>query len=284
MFGYVLTDTPSLRICEYQVYHAYYCGLCQALGRYGQGARMLLSYDCAFLYLLQSAMTVAVKTAQPRRCPRHPLQKRPMLETDGADYAAAVNLLLGEANLRDKRQDGQACYAGAVIALLRPACRRARAAYPGLGESIDRHMSALFEVEARQEVEIDRAAHPFAQLLSEVFRGAYAPDAEIFGALGYALGRFIYLADAWEDRAADEKRGNYNVFVQKFAGDEEAARDSAAFNLHSAVNAAAQAYARLTLQKNRALLENIIYCGIPQEAERVLRGEPRKKERGYGSL
>ena len=102
MFGYVLTDTPSLRICEYQVYHAYYCGLCQALGRYGQGARMLLSYDCAFLYLLQSAMTVPVETAQPRRCPRHPLQKRPMLETDGADYAAAVNLLLGEANLRDK--------------------------------------------------------------------------------------------------------------------------------------------------------------------------------------
>ena len=284
MFGYVLTDTPSLRICEYQVYHAYYCGLCRALGGYGQGARMLLSYDCAFLYLLQSAMAAPVETAQPRRCPRHPLQKRPMLETGGADYAAAVNLLLGEANLRDKRQDGQACYAGAAVALLRPACRRARAAYPGLGESIDRHMAALSEAEAQREADIDRAAHPFAQLLFEVFRGAYAPEAEAFGALGYALGRFIYLADAWEDRAADAKHGNYNVFLQKFADDEAAAQESAAFNLRSAVHAAGEAYVRLTPQKNRALLENIVYRGIPQEAERVLRGEPRKKERGYGSL
>lgn len=38
-------------------YQAYYCGLCQSLGRkYGTAARMALSYDMTFAALLLTAL------------------------------------------------------------------------------------------------------------------------------------------------------------------------------------------------------------------------------------
>ena len=56
MFGYITADKPELRVKEYHQYRGYYCGLCQAMAEYGQGGRILLSYDCVFLYILFSAL------------------------------------------------------------------------------------------------------------------------------------------------------------------------------------------------------------------------------------
>ena len=53
MFGYVNVYKDELKIKDYNIYKAYYCGLCKALGRrHNQTSRLLLNYDFAFLALL----------------------------------------------------------------------------------------------------------------------------------------------------------------------------------------------------------------------------------------
>lgn len=52
MFGYVRPFKPYMRMFEYDIYKAVYCGLCKDMGRrYGFVTRFTLSYDFAFLSL-----------------------------------------------------------------------------------------------------------------------------------------------------------------------------------------------------------------------------------------
>ena len=57
MFGYVTIYRKGLAKEELDRYQAYYCGLCQALGRrYGLPGQLTLSYDMAFVAMLLSAL------------------------------------------------------------------------------------------------------------------------------------------------------------------------------------------------------------------------------------
>ena len=50
MFGYVTPFKSELKIREYNLFRAYYCGLCKTMGNeYNQLVRMGLNYDLSFL-------------------------------------------------------------------------------------------------------------------------------------------------------------------------------------------------------------------------------------------
>lgn len=49
MLGYVTVDKNELKVREWDVYQAYYCGVCKSISRrVGQLPRMVLSFDCVF--------------------------------------------------------------------------------------------------------------------------------------------------------------------------------------------------------------------------------------------
>ena len=53
MFGYVQPAYAELRVREHELYKAYYCGLCRAMGRTtGQLSRFSLNYDLVFLAMM----------------------------------------------------------------------------------------------------------------------------------------------------------------------------------------------------------------------------------------
>ena len=57
MFGYVQIRKPELKIKDYEVYHAFYCGLCERLrAKYGMAGRITLTYDMTFLIILLSSV------------------------------------------------------------------------------------------------------------------------------------------------------------------------------------------------------------------------------------
>ena len=61
---------------EYETYRAVYCGLCKELGRqFGQLARLTLSYDFAFLALLELAMREEKPCFAQERCIASPFRK-----------------------------------------------------------------------------------------------------------------------------------------------------------------------------------------------------------------
>ena len=50
MFGYVKPHVPELRVGEYELFRAVYCGVCRSMGRHtGTVSRFTLNYDYVFL-------------------------------------------------------------------------------------------------------------------------------------------------------------------------------------------------------------------------------------------
>jgi hypothetical protein len=57
VFGYIKPFKPELKFKEFDLYKAYYCGLCKAMGKkYGFLSRLTLSYDFTFIALLIDAL------------------------------------------------------------------------------------------------------------------------------------------------------------------------------------------------------------------------------------
>lgn len=88
--------------------------------------------------------------------------------------------------------------------------------------------------------------------------GKEAPLADVrmkpaFEALLYNIGKWVYLADAWEDRERDARTGAYNVFNVTGA---EAER--AGFLMHYSIHEAIKAYELLDIAVNREIL--VIFC------------------------
>ena len=57
MFGYVVINKPELKFKEFDIYHSFYCGLCQTLKeKYGYKGQVSLNYDLTFVALLLNGL------------------------------------------------------------------------------------------------------------------------------------------------------------------------------------------------------------------------------------
>ena len=96
MFGYVNAYKDLLRVCDYNVFRGYYCGLCKQLGKsFNQLTRVGLSYDMTFLAILMSSLDEGKPEMNLENCIAHPLSKRPVIHNDqGISYSADMSILL----------------------------------------------------------------------------------------------------------------------------------------------------------------------------------------------
>ena len=279
MFGYLMVQKGELLVKEYETFRAYYCGLCKELAAYGVSARLLLNYDCTFLYLLASALCEERPQYQAVRCMVHPARKVPLVRTEGRAYAAALNVMLGYDSLLDHARDGRNPLIGAAAGAYRRAARKAARQYPAAQQAILQQLRALHELEQQGCADIDQAADAFASLLGALFL-PLGEQKEVLKVLGYNIGRFVYLCDALDDLEKDEQRGQYNPFLQRFGPDKAAARQSAKFNLLSSASGAGMALDLLDLKRHAGILENIIYKGMPAKVEEILGKTPGTSAEG----
>ena len=131
---------------------------------------------------------------------------------------------------------------------------------------------------------IDRAAEPFAKLMEEVFAAEWLSDRPegIAGlrSIGYHLGKWIFLIDAFDDLDENLVDKNYNPLIAQFGepqteAGEDAWRDQIAAmterNLLFYLAGIAEAWEEIRTEKNKGLIENIIYLGLLRKTEQVLR-------------
>jgi hypothetical protein len=287
MFGFIKPDKDELKMREYRVFRAHYCGLCLGLSRLGgPAARLTLTYDSAFLYLLLRAFEPEPEfTAY--RCPLHPLSRRAVVKPDDlCDYAAAVNVMLFYHNLRDKIKDKQGSGARTALAGLSRAYRRACRRYPEAAAIVSSRLKDLAALENEGCSSLDRAADPFAGLLGDLFahRERDPALADELRALGYNLGKWIYTADAWADIDGDACKGSYNPLLRAYpAATPDAVKALATadiqFVLTCCLSEAGQAMGRLPVKANRSILENVVYLGLKSETERLFSGTGKEATR-----
>ena len=290
MFGYVRTVRGELRIREYEYYRASYCGLCRAMGKCtGQCSRMLLSYDFAYLANVRMTLAGVVPAFRKRRCLVHPLRKRVMMERNGElDFCAAASAILAFEKCRDNVADerGFARFKARVSCLfLRGAYRRAKKRVPALAESVHAHLARLSALEKEKTPSVDTVAAVFGDLLADVTAyGLEGANATVARKIGFETGRFIYVLDALDDLDKDVKKGRYNPFALAYgstlsAEDREGIKDALLCTLCDLEKAFDLMESDDSTRKE--ILNNILYLGMPQALERVLKGEATPKEELY---
>ncbi|HOB19605.1 MAG TPA: DUF5685 family protein [Candidatus Atribacteria bacterium] len=281
MFGYIKPDKPEMKIGEFELFRAYYCGLCKCISaRYGQAARFILSYDCTFLCLLLSSLGEDDTGLQPGYCITRPFRRIPVIARSSImEYAAGVNVLLAYHNLIDDLRDKSPRALTALPALY-PAYRKAKRRFPQLDKCIKSSLEELRKLEKNHCDSIDMASRPFSELLAAVIAGLDGldgQDRQRLEQLGYNTGKWLYTIDALDDLEQDMKRGCYNPLVQQYlAGNKaldpalEVIRDQIGFVLRYSLKQVCEAYESLDIKRNRPLLDNIIYGGMYKKTDQVL--------------
>ncbi|MDD5017304.1 MAG: DUF5685 family protein, partial [Eubacteriales bacterium] len=170
MFGYVQPLKPELKMKEYEAFRGYYCGLCKAIKeKYTNTARFMLNYDCAVLYLLFSSMSDEMPHADRERCIASPFKKKTVIRGECSAYAAAVNMLLGCAKIKDTAVDEKKLYARALLGIYGGVRRRAARNQQELSQEFEKRLAALWELETQRCADIDAVSSEFARLLAAVF-------------------------------------------------------------------------------------------------------------------
>ena len=275
MFGYVLALEEQLTKEEWQRYRGAYCGLCRALGEaFGQKARLTLTYDMTFLVLLLSSLYEPAERTGEGRCLVHPLHARAYWKNAVTEYAAAMNLVLAREKLLDDWRDAKNPAALAAANSLKKACAQVEADYPRQCTAIRRELEALAALERQGVEDPDAAANCFGKLMAALLCWKEDRWTPLLGEMGLALGRFIYLMDAWEDAETDEKKGRWNPLHTraKEPGFDEWAGETLVLILGDCT----RAMEMLPLVQDVEILRKILYAGVWNRYARKLK---KKKER-----
>lgn len=275
MFGYIKVHKDELKVKEYNTFKAYYCGLCFSIKQnFGNIPRIALSYDAAFLALLLSSVFCEKNAFEQRKCISNPFKNRPVVKANAfLDYASAVNVILTHYKLKDDLKDGLSVKALSLTPFFLPSTLKAKKLYTDLFSLVGDKLTALSELEANKCGDIDKVADAFASLLGELFASHHLLDEKtkrILYKMGYSLGRFIYIIDAYDDLEEDKKKKRYNpfIYIENKLNSKEI-YDSLAFTLSDV----ALSYELLEIKNNKNILDNIIYMGLADSLDSVFSKE-----------
>ena len=263
VFGYISVNPTKLTEEEKKRYRAFYCGLCHTLGEhYGSAGRATLSNDMTFLSLLLNALYEPTETVLNERCTLHPARQHMAVLHEGTNYAADMNILLAYHKCEDDVSDEASMRGRVGKRALKKAYEQVKKTWPRQAETVAKCLSEIARIENKESEDLDALTRLSGRMLGEclVWReDAFAP---YLRDLGGALGKFVYLMDAWEDHDGDVRKGCFNPLREMHAqADYE---DLIHDVLLMKMGEASEALKLLPLQKDVDLIENVVYHGVWQ--------------------
>lgn len=267
MYGYVNINKMELKLKEIYEFQGFYCGLCETLGeRYGVSGRFSLSYDMTFLIVLLTSLYEPDSVIVSKRCPVHPLRKKPVITNKFSEYAADMNIILAYEHFADDYKDEKKLKAAAGLLAYKNAYKRAVARYERQTKVIKEELNNLSRIEEAEDYDIEKAAATFGRIMAEIF--IYEKDnwEEDLRRIGFFIGKFIYIMDAYEDVEEDVKKGNYNPFKKIYKDD--GFSKNVKYMLEMTISECAASFERLPLIKDVDILRNILYDGVWKKFDR----------------
>ncbi|HPR23920.1 MAG TPA: DUF5685 family protein [Bacillota bacterium] len=282
LLGYVTCEKPEMKVRDFEIYNGYYCGICKSIGhRYGQIPRMTLSYDAAFLAVLLAGLEDEKDKVKREHCIIHHIKKKTIVSNGAVDYAGDVMLILAWHKAMDDMRDEGKFSAKASLLLMKKIYNKIKGRYPGLCQKIQEQLKELAVIEKEKCSNLDMAAESFAIIMEEIFNGYVEKNEReqiLLKRLGYHMGKWIYLMDAYDDLEKDIENGSYNPLVYRYSkGEEEKAKDFAERikeqcerNLLIYCSEMEKTIDLLDIKKNKGIIENIVYMGLLRRTEKAL--------------
>lgn len=294
MFGYVRADKMEMKVKDYYKYRAYYCGLCNVLGeRGGIISRFTLNFDMTFLAILLTALYEEKSDRKEIRCAVHPVEKKVILTNRFSEYCADMNIALAYYNMLDDCEDDGGIKNKAQAAIFKKKFFRIKNLYKDKLDNIENHLNELTGIEnesknkvnkcverdmSRDEIylEIDRASGCFGRLCGELF--VYKKDEweDTLRNMGFYLGKFIYIMDAYEDLPKDIDKNNYNPLKKlcEYKDFEEICTDM----LNMMMAQCSRYFERLPIIEDVDILRNILYSGVWNKKNEINKGRTGKEK------
>lgn len=280
MFGYIVMNKPEIKFKDYDVYRSFYCGLCRELKeKYGIAGQISLTYDMTFVLMLLSGLYEPPTQKGTTRCIIHPVRKHPVRRNEITEYAADMNILLSYYKCLDDWKDEKKIIRLAYAKLLEGKNKATVAAYQKKADAIIARLEELSSLEKAGETDLDRMAGCFGKIMEEIL--VYREDVweAALRRMGFYLGKFIYLLDAYEDVEKDVENGSYNPFAQNYImkGFEDEVRQILILMLAESC----REFEKLPIIKYTDILRNILYSGVWCRFEAISkkrREEQEKKE------
>lgn len=282
MFGYVNICLSSITEEDKKLYSSYYCGLCKAIAKKSQLMRLGLNNDLTFLSVLLSA----VCQKQPEflndsRCLMHGFKKHnELVMNEVLDYTSDMNILLVYLKILDDAADDRSVSKRGISSLFRNTAEKIMKKYPKTSEVIMDELKRLSELEENKCEVLDEVSDCFAKLLEAIFVPDFVTEEStrrILSWIGYNLGRWIYIIDAYEDFQKDKLKNRYNPLIYYKSEDlKNEIYNSMTYTLANIANA----YDLLDIKRNDTLVRNILYAGLPMKQESIF----NKTEESNGSL
>lgn len=262
MFGYISINQAEMKFKDYDIYHSYYCGLCRVLKKnYGRCGQMTLSYDMTFLIILLTGLYEPDTKTEMAACAAHPLKKHTVRTNELTDYAAAVNLILSYYKCKDDWEDEHKKKSYAAAKLLAPKIAAVKERYPEKIQAVSSNLKKLSALEKQNGLNADMMAGIFGDILAELFVFRQDEWEDSLRKIGFFLGKFIFLMDAYEDVEKDIKTGNYNPFKQAFLEDADFSENCRKL-LTMMMAECSRTFERLPILLHADILRNILYSGV----------------------
>ena len=262
MFGYVRINKMDLTFREFDYYKGYYCGLCKYLKEnHGEVSRLSLNYDITFLILILTALYKLDSDITYERCIANPLKKKMRIVNEITEYAASMNILLSYYKLEDNLYDDNGIKDKLAYELYKGKLKKAYEKYPQKAEYIKQQLGNLRKLEKQESKSIDKVSNTFGNLMGEIF--VYKKDEyeQNLRNIGFNLGKYIYILDAYEDLEEDNKKGRYNPFID-YIDKKEELKNKVDRLISMSLGMATKNIEQLNLEFNKSIIDNIIYSGV----------------------
>lgn len=276
MFGYVVMNKPEIRFKDFDLYRSFYCGLCRELReKYGISGQIILTYDMTFVVVLLSALYEPSTQKGTTRCVIHPVCKQPVRKNAATEYGADMNVLLTYYKCMDDWEDEKKFVALGYGKILQRKNNQLSRRYPEKAEKIRKLLEKLSQMEKAGETDIDKMSGCFGQIMEEIFAWKKDVWEDSLRRMGFYLGKFIYILDAYDDVEKDVKNGNYNPFAEKYImkGFDEQVRQL----LIMMMAQTCREFEKLPIIKYTDILRNILYSGVWCRFEAIAR---KRREAG----
>lgn len=253
---------------------------------------MMLSYDFTFMALVRLALEGITPTFRKSNCIVHPFRRRLMAKPEKGSaeeeifsLCACAAALLSYHKICDDIADERGfrrLRARIAKLFVRFPWRRAKKRYASLEPHIRAGLSDLSEIEKSDSRSVDAPAEAFGRLLAEVLSYGLADGKKrIAYEIGFRVGKWVYLVDAADDYEDDIQKKRYNPLVRVYGemlSHED--RESMIEALTAELMQAERGFDLLDYPDadSRAIIENIIYSGMPSVAREILAPAAKEKE------
>lgn len=261
MFGYIIVNQPELRIREWETYHSYYCGLCRILKeKYGRVGQLTLSYDMTFVLMLLSGLYDPETVCGKSRCVMHPGKRHEYRYNELTEYVADMNMLLTEYKCLDDWKDDKKRLRLLMARMLGRRTGESRRRYAQKLEQIAESMEKLSRAEEQGVTDLDYMAGCFGEVMARIMICREDEWKDNLYRLGFYLGKFVYLLDAYEDLEEDIRKGHYNPLRERCQAPdfEQSCQDI----LTMMMSACCREFEQLPILDNVEILRNILYSGV----------------------